>query len=235
MAGGAPAAPDGLAFRKACTICEFPSAEVGDLRIHAFGGDLETWLSNHEDLASSRAVYALDLPGHGGSSKGVGTGTPGEFRQVLAGFMDAVGLGAAHLVGHSMGGHGALTIGLKNPERYCSISAFAPISAPMHCPWGQKAFAGYLGPDRDRWREHDACELIRALTSVTGRPPLLVDQGLADQFLGQQLMPERLEKACKDAGYPLTLRRQPGYDHGYYFISTFIEDHLRHHARTLLA
>ncbi len=109
-----------------------------------------------------------------------------------------------------------------------------PISAPMHGPWGQKAFTGYLGPDRERWKEYDACELIRALPGVTGRPPILVDQGLADAFLEQQLMPERLELACKDAGYPLTLRRHPGYDHGYYFISTFIEDHLRHHARALL-
>ncbi len=138
------------------------------------------------------------------------------------------------IFGHSMGGHGALTIGLKNPERYRSISAFAPIAAPMHCPWGQKAFTGYLGADRERWRECDACELIRALPSVTGRPPLLVDQGMSDQFLEQQLIPERLEQACKDAGYPLTLRRHPGYDHGYFFISTFMEDHLRHHARALL-
>ena len=138
------------------------------------------------------------------------------------------------IFGHSMGGHGALTIGLRNPDRYRSISAFAPIAAPMHCPWGQKAFAGYLGPERELWKEYDACELIRALPGVTGRPPILVDQGLADSFLEQQLMPERLEQACKDAGYPLTLRRQPGYDHGYYFISTFVEDHLRHHARALL-
>ena len=138
------------------------------------------------------------------------------------------------IFGHSMGGHGALTIGLNSPERYRSISAFAPISAPMQCPWGQKAFTGYLGADLERWRQYDACELIRALPTVSGRPPLLVDQGLADQFLEQQLMPERLEQACKDTGYPLTLRRQPGYDHGYYFISTFIEDHLRHHARGLL-
>jgi S-formylglutathione hydrolase len=105
----------------------------------------------------------------------------------------------------------------------------------MQCPWGQKAFSGYLGADRDRWRAYDACELVRALPSVTGRAPLLVDQGLGDQFLEQQLMPDRLEQACKDVGYPLTLRRQPGYDHGYYFISTFVEDHLRHHARALLA
>jgi len=139
------------------------------------------------------------------------------------------------IFGHSMGGHGALTIGLRNSDRYRSISAFAPISAPMQCPWGQKAFSGYLGPDRERWRACDASELVRALPDVTGRPPLLVDQGMADPFLEEQLMPERLEQACKDAGYPLTLRRHPGYDHGYYFISSFIEDHLRHHARALLA
>ena len=138
------------------------------------------------------------------------------------------------IFGHSMGGHGALTIGLKHPDRFRSISAFAPISAPMHCPWGQKAFTGYLGPDRDRWRQYDACELVRSLSTVSGRPPLLVDQGLADPFLERELQPQRLEQACKDAGYPLTLRRQPGYDHGYYFISTFMEDHLRHHARALL-
>jgi S-formylglutathione hydrolase len=142
--------------------------------------------------------------------------------------------GRQGIFGHSMGGHGALTIGLKNPGRYRSISAFAPIAAPMHCPWGVKAFTGYLGTDRQRWRAHDACELIRALPTASGRPPLLVDQGLADQFLEQQLLPERLEEACRDSGYPVTLRRQPGYDHGYYFISTFVEDHLRHHARALL-
>ncbi len=139
------------------------------------------------------------------------------------------------IFGHSMGGHGALTIGLRNPDRYRSISAFAPIAAPMDCPWGQKAFTGYLGPDRDDWRTYDASELLRALPAVTGRPPLLVDQGMADAFLEQQLMPDRLEQACKDVGYPLTLRRHAGYDHGYYFISTFVEEHLRHHARALLA
>lgn len=138
------------------------------------------------------------------------------------------------IFGHSMGGHGALTIALKNPGRYRSVSAFAPIAAPMQCPWGQKAFSGYLGVDREAWRAHDASELIRSLPSVDGRPLLLVDQGLADPFLGQQLLPERLEQACAEKGYPLTLRRHPGYDHGYYFISTFIEDHLRHHARALL-
>ncbi|MGQ0384495.1 MAG: S-formylglutathione hydrolase [Gammaproteobacteria bacterium] len=137
------------------------------------------------------------------------------------------------IFGHSMGGHGALTLGVLHPDRYRSISAFAPISAPMQCPWGQKAFAGYLGPDRERWRGHDASELIRNLPSVAGRPALLVDQGLADPFLDVQLKPELLEQACAASGYPLTLRRHAGYDHGYYFISSFIEEHLRHHARSL--
>jgi len=139
------------------------------------------------------------------------------------------------IFGHSMGGHGALTIALKNPDLYRSVSAFAPIAAPMQCPWGQKAFSGYLGVNREGWRAHDASELIRGLKSVSGRPPLLVDQGLADPFLQQQLMPELLEQACSMSKYPLTLRRHAGYDHGYYFISTFIEDHLRHHARSLQA
>ena len=139
------------------------------------------------------------------------------------------------IFGHSMGGHGALTIALKNPDQYKSVSAFAPISAPMHCPWGQKAFTGYLGAKRECWRNYDACELIRGLKAAAGRPPLLVDQGTADPHLALQLLPERLQQACTESGYPLTLRRHTGYDHGYYFISSFIEDHLRHHARSLRA
>jgi len=136
--------------------------------------------------------------------------------------------------GHSMGGHGALTIGLKNPgQRYRSISAFAPIAAPKHCPWGQKAFNGYLGPDTGQWDDYDATELVNKVKDLKGKPPILIDQGLADQFLEQQLHPHLFEETARNASYPLTLRRQPGYDHGYYFISSFIEDHLRHHARTL--
>ena len=103
----------------------------------------------------------------------------------------------------------------------------------MHCPWGQKALTGYLGTDRESWRNHDACELIRGLKDASVRPPILVDQGLADPHLSLQLLPERLEQACAESGYPLTLRRHAGYDHGYYFISSFIEDHLHHHARAL--
>ena len=133
------------------------------------------------------------------------------------------------IFGHSMGGHGALTLALKHPGRYRSVSAFAPIAAPSRCPWGEKAFSGYLGGDRAGWAAHDACALIAAGHRC---PPLLVDQGLADQFLFQ-LHPDELETACASAGQALTLRRHAGYDHGYYFISSFIEDHLRHHAATL--
>ena len=131
--------------------------------------------------------------------------------------------------GHSMGGHGALTIGLRLPERYRSVSAFAPIVAPSQVPWGQKALAGYLGIDHAAWRRHDAVALIADGARVTD---LLVDQGGADDFLSGQLKPELLQAACDAAGIPLTLRMQPGYDHSYYFIATFMEDHLRwHHAR----
>ncbi len=136
------------------------------------------------------------------------------------------------IFGHSMGGHGALTIALKNPDTFHSLSAFAPIAAPMRCPWGDKAFSRYLGPDREAWRAHDASELMAK--RPYGRP-ILIDQGLADQFLAQQLYPEVFEAACARQNQPLTLRRHAGYDHGYFFIQSFIEDHLRHHARQLSA
>ncbi len=141
------------------------------------------------------------------------------------------------LMGHSMGGHGALTLAYRHPDRFRSLSAFAPICAPMQCPWGQKAFAGYLGDDRATWVAHDATELIRQ-RHANGLPPLfpqgiLVDQGLADKFLAEQLHPHLLEQACEATAQPLTLRRHEGFDHGYYFISTFVEDHLRHHAAGL--
>ena len=132
--------------------------------------------------------------------------------------------------GHSMGGHGALTLALRHPGRYRSVSAFAPVAAPTQCPWGVKAFTGYLGADRAAWAAHDATELVK---SGARAPALLVDQGLADKFLVEQLYPEALESACAAIGQPLTLRRHEGYDHGYYFISTFMEDHLRHHAKIL--
>ena len=136
------------------------------------------------------------------------------------------------LFGHSMGGHGALTLALNHPGLYQSVSAFAPIAAPMQCPWGEKAFKGYLGEDRAAWARHDATELIKAGARV---PPLLIDQGLADKFLAEQLHPELFEAACLAAGQPLELRRHDGYDHGYYFIASFIGDHLAHHARHLNA
>ncbi|MBR0565499.1 S-formylglutathione hydrolase [Azoarcus sp. L1K30] len=132
--------------------------------------------------------------------------------------------------GHSMGGHGALVCALRNPGRYRSVSAFAPICHPMDCPWGQKAFSGYLGTKREDWKAWDATELI---ATAGERLPILVDQGEADGFLAEQLKPEALREACAAAGHPLTLRLQPGYDHSYYFIASFIEDHLQHHAAAL--
>lgn len=131
------------------------------------------------------------------------------------------------IMGHSMGGHGALTIGLRHPDRFRAVSAFAPIVAPSQVPWGQKALGGYLGPDRAAWRPHDAVALIEDGARL---PALLVDQGAADNFLTEQLRPQLLREACDAAGIDLTLRMQPGYDHSYYFISTFMDDHLRWHA-----
>jgi S-formylglutathione hydrolase len=132
--------------------------------------------------------------------------------------------------GHSMGGHGALVCYLRNPGKYRSVSAFAPICHPSESPWGRKAFRHYLGEDRNEWAQYDATRLIgRAEEQL----PLLIDQGTSDEWLDEQLKPEDLEQACRASGYPLTLNRREGYDHGYFFVSTFIEDHLRHHARAL--
>ena len=152
----------------------------------------------------------------------------GELRQLVAAHFPA-DLARCGIFGHSMGGHGALTLALRHPDLYRSVSAFAPIAAPSLCPWGEKAFGGYLGEDRSLWRQHDATALVE-----DGRrcPPILIDQGLDDQFLPTQLNPERFEQVCSD-GQPLTLRRHAGYDHGYYFISTFMADHLAHHAQYL--
>lgn len=149
----------------------------------------------------------------------------------LVGAQFPVDTSRAGISGHSMGGHGALTIGLKNPDRFRSISAFAPIVSPMRCPWGEKALSGYLGPDRAAWAQYDATALVASRGWQGG--PILVDQGTADQFLESQLKPKLLEAACADAGVPLQLRMQPGYDHSYYFMASFIEDHLRHHAAQL--
>ena len=134
------------------------------------------------------------------------------------------------ITGHSMGGHGALTIGLRNPDKYRSISAFAPIVSPLNCPWGEKALGGYLGLDRAAWRQYDACALIEDGARL---PDLLVDQGEADNFLHEQLRTGLLVMACKKAGIPATIRMQPGYDHSYYFISTFMAEHVAWHAERL--
>ena len=138
--------------------------------------------------------------------------------------------GVRAVSGHSMGGHGALICAFKNPGRYVSVSAFSPICAPMDCPWGQKAFTGYLGDNRDAWAAWDASRLIGDLPE---RLPLLVDQGGEDGFLAEQLLTERLSQAAEAAGHPATIRMQAGYDHSYYFIASFIEDHLKHHAAAL--
>jgi S-formylglutathione hydrolase len=138
--------------------------------------------------------------------------------------------GALGVFGHSMGGHGALTLALRHPGLFRSVSALAPIAAPMQCPWGVKAFSGYLGEDRAAWAAHDATELVKAGARTA---PLRIDQGEADKFLAEQLHPHLFEAACRDAGQPLQLHRHAGFDHGYYFISTFVEAHLRHHAASL--
>jgi S-formylglutathione hydrolase len=134
------------------------------------------------------------------------------------------------ITGHSMGGHGALTIGLRNPDRFRSVSAFSPIVNPMGCPWGEKALGGYLGPDKAAWREYDACALIEDGARL---PDLLVDQGEGDNFLHEQLKTGLLVMACRKAGIPATIRMQPGYDHSYYFISSFMAEHVAWHAERL--
>ena len=134
------------------------------------------------------------------------------------------------IMGHSMGGHGALTIGLRNPNRFRAVSAFAPIAAPMRCPWGEKALSAYLGPDRAAWRTYDSCALIADGARL---PEILVDQGTADPFLESQLKPELLEEACRAASIPLALNRREGYDHSYFFIASFVEGQLRWHAERL--
>ncbi len=138
---------------------------------------------------------------------------------------------ARGIFGHSMGGHGALVTALRHLGRYRSVSAFSPIVAPSQVPWGEKALGAYLGPDRERWKEWDTTQMVKAARQE--RLPLLVDQGDADEFLATQLRPELLEAACRATGHPLTLRMQPGHDHSYYFIATFLGDHFEHHARAL--
>lgn len=156
-----------------------------------------------------------------------------ELPEVLAANFPAADMSRQGIMGHSMGGHGALLIALKNPARYLSVSAFAPICNPSNCEWGQKALRGYLGGDKKIWRQWDAAALIEDGHSA---PPLLVEQGAADEFLhGGQLRPEALAAACAAKNQPLTLRRQAGYDHSYYFIASFIGEHIHHHARALFS
>lgn len=155
-----------------------------------------------------------------------------ELPQVVAANFPA-DYGRASIMGHSMGGHGALVLGLRNPERFRAISAFAPIANPSEVPWGQKAFGNYLGSDRKAWAAYDATELVRSGAARWEGPPLLIEQGRDDQFLAEQLKPEALQAACAATGTPFELHWRDGYDHGYFFISTFMEAHLRHHARAL--
>lgn len=140
--------------------------------------------------------------------------------------------GRCGIFGHSMGGHGALNIGLKNPGLFKSVSAFSPICAPMQCPWGEKALGNYLGGDRGSWQQYDSCELVRQSTIPS---KILIDQGLDDEFLAGQLKPDLFVAACEQTGQAVELRMQAGYDHSYYFISSFIEDHIRHHHQILSA
>ena len=137
------------------------------------------------------------------------------------------------IFGHSMGGHGALTLALRHPQFFKSVSAFAPICAPMQCPWGRKAFTGYLGANESSWAAHDATALMGKLTAAPYPEGILIDQGLADKFLAEQLHPHLFKAACASVGQPLTLRKHAGYDHGYYFIATLMADHLHHHAQQL--
>jgi S-formylglutathione hydrolase len=138
--------------------------------------------------------------------------------------------GARAISGHSMGGHGALMIALRNPGRYRSVSAFSPIVAPSHVPWGDKAFSAYLGSDRETWKAYDTTELLK---TATQKLPLLIDQGDADEFLDTQLRPDLLRAEAEALGYPINLRMQPGYDHSYYFVASFIEQHIAYHAAAL--
>lgn len=154
-----------------------------------------------------------------------------ELPTVLSDNFEQLNTSCASIFGHSMGGHGALTIYLKNTDKYKSVSAFAPIANPINCPWGQKAFSNYLGTAKSEWEEYDATCLIKKSNGVS--TSILIDQGDEDKFLAEQLLPGNFEEACKAAGVPLILRMQPGYDHSFFFLATFIDDHIAHHAQFL--
>jgi S-formylglutathione hydrolase len=189
---------------------------------------MESWLLEELlPLCGTEQAFGRAAPGTGGLPQAAGVAASTTPSSPLD--LERVGI-----FGHSMGGHGALTLALRHPGRFRSLSAFAPIAAPTECPWGRKAFGGYLGDDMPAWKEHDASALMRAQSTAPYPQGILIDQGLADRFLADQLRPEIFEAACSEAGQPLSLRRHPGYDHGYYFIASFVEDHLRFHAQALL-
>jgi S-formylglutathione hydrolase len=188
-------------------------------------GDADKW-----DFGQSAGFYVDATQAPWSANYRMSSYVSRELPEVVAANLPVLA-GSTGIFGHSMGGHGALTIALRNPERYRSVSAFAPIVAPMQCAWGQKAFGNYLGTDQETWREYDASELVARKAFPT---PILIDQGTGDQFLkDQQLLPEKFSAAAAKSGQKLTLRMQEGYDHGYYFIQTFMADHLAHHAKLL--
>jgi S-formylglutathione hydrolase len=187
-------------------------------------GDAEAW-----DFGYSAGFYVDATEAPWSANYRMYSYVSSELPQVVAANLPAKA-NANGIFGHSMGGHGALTLGLRNPAFYRSISAFAPIAAPMQCPWGKKAFSKYLGNDQRTWAQYDASELVAKKAHPA---PILIDQGDADQFLAEQLLPQKFADAAAKSGQALSLRMQAGYDHSYYFIQTFIEDHLRHHAAIL--
>lgn len=188
-------------------------------------GEDESW-----DLGTGAAFYLDATAEPWSGAYRMETWITEELQAALGATFPELDLGRQGIMGHSMGGHGALTLHLRHREIWRSASAFAPIVAPSQVPWGRKAFTAYLGPDEAGWADHDTCDLIRRRPSEA---TLLVDQGSADPFLTEQLRPELLTAACQAAGQPLKLRMQQDYDHSYFFVATFIEDHLRHHAAAL--
>jgi S-formylglutathione hydrolase len=194
-------------------------------RMPRIPGDADSW-----DFGQGAGFYVDAIQAPWSANYRMYSYVAHELPEVVAANLPALA-DATGIFGHSMGGHGALTIALRNPTQYKSLSAFAPIGAPMQCPWGRKAFTNYLGPDHEKWREYDASELVARKPFPV---PILVDQGTADQFLADgQLLPEKFSAAAEKSGQKLTLRMQQGYDHGYYFIQTFMADHLHHHAKIL--
>ena len=199
-------------------------AQAASIQAHSMPGDADSW-----DFGQGAGFYVDATQAPWAANYRMYSYVTRELPEVVTDNLPA-DAAATGIFGHSMGGHGALTCALRNPTLYRSVSAFAPIAAPMQCPWGKKAFTNYLGEDREAWREHDATELV-ARQPFPGL--ILIDQGTKDQFLAEQLLPEKFAAAAQKAGQKLELRMQPGYDHGYYFMQTFMADHLRHHAAIL--